>query len=161
MKPTEPSLEYINYICSLYGDIYDDRVEDCKPPTAGESYREAGQDWMPGQTANHKSLIAFQRELEDMGIKLSSSKIRKILITGGRWSTERSREISSLFDKYIASADEGGLGLKPSVAITKIANELDVSIVTVSVNLPYKNAVYKLENISSNIASCVVLLHHQ
>lgn len=27
-----PSKEYIDYICDLYGDFYDDRIEDCKPP---------------------------------------------------------------------------------------------------------------------------------
>lgn len=96
---------------------------------------------MPGQKANHKSLVAFRRELEDMGIKLSSSKICKILITGGRWTTERSREIVASFDKYTAPAVEGGLALNSSAAITRIGEELDVSIVTVSINLPYKNAV--------------------
>ena len=109
---------------------------------------------MSGQTANHKSLVAFQRELEDMGIKLSSSKIRKILITGGRWTTARSRDIIALLNKYTAPADEGGLALKSSAAITRIAEELDVSIVTVSINLPYKNAVYKLENSTSNAKRC-------
>ena len=34
-----PSEEYITYICSLYGDSYDDREEDSKPK---------GRDWMPG-----------------------------------------------------------------------------------------------------------------
>ena len=109
---------------------------------------------MPGQKANHKSLVAFRRELEDMGIKLSSSKIRKILITGGRWTAERSREIVASFDKYTAPADEGDLALKSSAAITRIAEELDVSIVTVSINLPYKNAVYKLENSTCNAKRC-------
>lgn len=23
-----PSIDYINYICSLYNDVYDDRIED-------------------------------------------------------------------------------------------------------------------------------------
>ena len=101
MPITEPTAEYIEYICSLYDDVYDDRLEDCKPPAAGDDVRTPGKDWVPGQVANHKSIIAFQRELEDKGIKLSSSKIRKILITGGCWSTERSREIEALFYHYI------------------------------------------------------------
>ena len=46
--------------------------------------------------------------------------------------TARSREIVALFDKYTAPADEGGLALKSSAAITSIAEELDVSVVTVS-----------------------------
>lgn len=154
MNNFEPSYKYILMICKLYGDLYDDRIEDCKPPTAGFEYRMPGVDWVPGQTANHKSLIAFQKELEDMGIKLSSSKIRKILITGGCWSTERSREIGILFDEYTKSKSEGGKGLNNDEAVVRIATELNVSVVTVSVNLPYQNVVYKLENKSSNARRC-------
>ncbi len=36
----------------------------------------------------------------------------------------------------------------------RFAEELDVSIVTVSINLPYKNTVYKLENSTSNAKRC-------
>ena len=43
----------------------------------------AGNDWIPGQMAKHKSLIAFKKELADKAIKLYTSKIRNILITGG------------------------------------------------------------------------------
>ena len=42
MKEIAPSKEYIDYICRLYGDVYDDRIEDCKPPVAGAERREAG-----------------------------------------------------------------------------------------------------------------------
>ena len=89
-----------------------------------------------------------------MGIKLSSSKIRKILITGGCWSTERSREIGEMFDEYTKPKAEGGKGLNNDEAVAHIATELDVSVVTVSVNLPYQNVVYKLENKSSNAKRC-------
>lgn len=149
-----PSKEFIDYICKLYDDVYDDRVEDCKPPTAGVEYRVPGSDWIPGQTTKHKSLITFQKEMENMGIKLSSSKIRKILITGGCWSTERSREIGELFNEYTKPKSEGGEGMPNDEAISKISAELDVSVVTVSVNLPYQNVVYKLENKSSNAKRC-------
>lgn len=154
LNDTNPSIDYISYICSLYGDTYDDRIEDCKPPAAGNEYREPGTAWVPGETAAHKSLIVFQRELEDIGIKLSSSKIRKILITGGRWSTERSRQIGNLFNMYTKSKADGGQCLKRDAAIGRIAYELGVSVVTVSVNLPYQNVVYKLENKSSNAKRC-------
>lgn len=149
-----PTAEYIEYICNIYDDIYDDRIEDCKPPTAGVEYREHGTDWVPGQTAKHKSLIVFQKELKDIGIKLSSSKIRKILISGGCWSTERSREIGELFDQFTKSKTEGGRGMQNDDAVAAIAKELEVSVVTVSVNLPYQNVVYKLENKSSNAKRC-------
>ena len=154
MNKPDPTAEYIEYICSLYGDVYDDRVEDCKPPTAGVEFRVPGADWVPGQTAKHKSLIVFQKELEDMGIKLSSSKIRKLLISGGCWSTERSREIGNLYDEYTKSKNEGGKGLNNDDAVSRIATELDVSVVTVSVNLPYRNVVYNLNKRSSNAERC-------
>ena len=53
MNKPDPTAEYIKYICGLYGDVYDDRIEDCRPPTAGVEYRESGADWVPGQTAKH------------------------------------------------------------------------------------------------------------
>ena len=63
MKP-DPSKEYINLICRLYGDSYDDRDEDSAAP--------GGLDWRPGKTAQHKSLSAFRKELEEeYDIKLS------------------------------------------------------------------------------------------
>lgn len=154
MKNNNPTSEYIDYICSLYGDCYDDHLEDCKPPAAGDTIKTPGKDWIPGQVANHKSIIAFQRELSDKGIEISSSKIRKILITGGCWSTERSREIGLLFDKYTKHVSDNGLGLNSDQAIIRIAEELGVSIVTVSVNLPYQSVVYNLENKSSNAKRC-------
>ena len=154
MKNHDPTAEYIEYICNLYGDAYDDRLEDCKPPAAGDTIRTPGKDWIPGQVANHKSIIAFQRELSDMGIELSSSKIRKILITGGCWSTERSREIRALFDKLTLPKPKDGSGLKRDAAVAKIASDLNISVVTVSVNLPYKSVVYNLEHKSSNAKRC-------
>ena len=153
-KIQRPSMEYIEYICNLYADVYDDRMEDSRPPAAGDELRTAGEDWRPGQEAAHKSLNAFQRELRAKGIELSSSKIRKILISGGCWSTERSREILSLFNHYTANKVDGGEGLMPDVAVKNIAAELNVSVATVSMNLPYQNVVYKLENKSSNAVRC-------
>lgn len=154
MAKQEPSKEYIEYICALYGDLYDDRIEDCKPPAAGDDFRNPGEDWRPGQEADHKSLVVFQRELNAMGIKLSSSKIRKILITGGCWTTERSREIADLFALYTSPKADGGYGMSEDLAAKRIAAELEVSLVTVNVNLPYRNVVYNLENRSRNAVRC-------
>ncbi len=52
--------EYINKICRLYGDCYDDRIEDSRPPSAGKKagivdLRKPGTDWHPGMPAGHKS----------------------------------------------------------------------------------------------------------
>ena len=154
MSGWKPSNEYIAHICELYGDRYDDRIEDCRPPAAGDDKRDPGEDWIPGMEANHRSLIAFQRQLKDVGIKLSTSKIRKVLITGGCWTTERSREIIELFDEYTRAVPDGGKGMSGDAAVKQIAADLEVSVVTVSVNLPYQEVVYNLENRSSNAVRC-------
>ena len=86
-----PSGDFINQICNLYGDVYGDREEDSSI---------GGDDGAPGEKANHTSLAAFKKELEDYGYNLSTAKIRKILITGGCWTTERSREVADLYAKY-------------------------------------------------------------
>ena len=126
-KKADPSQEYIDYICSLYGDSYDDREEDSRP---------WGADWMPGVRANHQSLDAFKTELEEgHDIKLSTAKIRKILITGGCWTTERSREVARLFEKH--------------GSIKRVAEELEVSEALVKTYLPYGKVVYDLEEKSS------------
>ena len=57
-----PSKDFIEQICSLYGDVYDDREEDSKP---------GGEDWMPGVKAEHQSLAAFQKQLGTFLIRCS------------------------------------------------------------------------------------------
>ena len=53
--------------------VYDDHLEDSKPPAVGDTIKSPVKDWIPGQVANHKSITAFQRELSDKGIEISSS----------------------------------------------------------------------------------------
>lgn len=123
-----PTTDYVEFICKLYGDSYDDREEDSRP---------GGEDWIPGQRANHQSLAAFQKKLKDChGIDLSTAKIRKCLITGNLWSTERSREVAELFEKY------GSIG--------RVAEELEVSTALVTMYLPYQKVAYDLEQKSGN-----------
>lgn len=128
-KPArDPSGEYIRLICSLYNDSYDDREEDSRP---------GGESWVPGQKALHMSLESFRRELRDIhGIELSTAKIRKILITGGLWTTERSREVAELYERY------GN--------INQVADELGLSIGLVTTYLPYQRIVYDLDEKSGN-----------
>lgn len=126
-EPKDPTADYVKMICDLYGDVYDDREEDSAP---------GGADWEPGMKARHTSLAAFQRELEEKGIKLSTAKIRKILITGGCWSTERSREVAKLYERY--------------QSIPRVAAELDITTALVSTYLPYQKVVYDLEDKSGN-----------
>lgn len=122
----DPSGDFIKMICDLYGDTYDDREEDSSL---------GGADWIPGTKANHASLAAFQKELKGKGIELSTAKIRKILITGGCWTTERSREVAELYEKY--------------GTIARVAAELEMSTALVTMYLPYEKVVYDLEDKSS------------
>ena len=122
-----PSAEFIDQICSLYNDVYDDREEDSSI---------GGDDWAPGKTALHTSLNSFQKELEEYGIKLSTAKIRKILITGGCWTTERSREVADLYKKY--------------GSISRVAKELGLSETLVKTYLPYGKVVYDLDDKTGN-----------
>lgn len=127
-QKSDPGQDFIRLICSLYGDIYDDRDEDSRP---------GGADWIPGEKAMHTSLAAFQKELRDIhGIILSTAKIRKILITGGCWTTERSREVGELFERYHS--------------ISRVAEELECSTALVTMYLPYGRTVYDLEDKSGN-----------
>ena len=138
----DPSRDYISFICRLYGDAYDDREEDS---------RIGGLDWEPGIRAAHKSIRLFQEELKDIhGIELSRSKIQKILITGGAWTTERSREVQRLFEEWTSPKEKGGKGLSPVAAIRAIAKHLNISTVSVSINLPYQKVVYALDEKSKN-----------
>lgn len=123
-----PSAELIEMICALYNDSYDDREEDSSP---------GGENWIPGKKAQHTSLVAFKKALlEDHGIDLSTAKIRKILITGGCFSTKRSREVARLYEK---------LG-----SISLVAKELGLTTELVTMYLPYKKVVYDLEEKSGN-----------
>lgn len=142
MQNETPGLEYVTFICRLYGDRYDDREEDS---------RINGLNWEPGVKAGHKSMAAFQKELEEVhGIHLSRTKLQKILITGGCWTTERSREVQWLYEEYTAPAGEEGKGLSAEEAIRAIAKHLGISTVSVTINLPYGKVVYGLENKSAN-----------
>ncbi len=141
-----PSKEYIDFICDLYGDSYDDRKEDSRP---------GGESWEPGQKARHKSLGAFQRELREVhDIKLSTSKILKILITGGLWTTERTREVWELYEIMTAPVVDDGEGMSKDTAIKEIAEELEISVSMVCTSLPYDRVIYELDNKSSNAIRC-------
>ena len=61
---------------------------------------------------------------------------RKILITGGLWSTERSREVAELFEQY--------------GSVKRVAEELGLSPGLVITYLPYQKTVYDLEEKSGN-----------
>ena len=124
----DPSSEYIDYICQLYDDVYDDREEDSKP---------GGEDWRPGEKADHTSLECFRKKLKDSyGIDISTVKIRKILFTGGCWTTERSREVAELYKKYGNAK--------------RVAEILEVSESLVKMYLPYEKTVYDLADKSGN-----------
>lgn len=142
----EPSWNYIRLICKLYGDRYDDRDEDSRP---------GGESWIPGRKARHKSLSAFQRELEDIhGIKLSVPKILKILITGGLWTTERTREVGELFEKQMMSPEKDDGERNKAMAVQAVAEELEISRAMVCMSLPYDRVVYDVPGKSGNAVRC-------
>ena len=62
---------YVATICRLYGDKYDDRKEDS---------RIGGLNWEPGIKACHKSIAAFQKELEEIhgDVYVKLSRLRKL-----------------------------------------------------------------------------------
>ena len=102
-------------------------------------------------TVRHKSMASFQKELDEVhGIHLSRTKLQKILITGGCWTTERSREIQWLYEEYTTSKEDGGKGMSSDAAIRAIAKHLEISTVSVIINLPYEKVVYDLEDKSAN-----------
>ena len=137
-----PSRDYIAMICRLYGDAYDDREEDSKIK---------GLDWEPGLKARHKSIGRFQKELDETyGIHLSKSKIQKILISGQRWTTERSREVQYLYEEYTEEIKNSGRGMNSKEAIRAIAKHLEISDISVIINLPYEKVVYDLAEKSAN-----------
>ena len=153
---TQETQNLIRRISELYGDSYDDRIEDSRPPVAGHvngqpDMREAGADWEPGLPAAHKSLSAFQKELADRhGIRLSTSKIRKLLISGGAWTTERSREVQALYDELLRQRQD----IRPDQAVLEISRRLNISVAAISMNLPYVNGANKLDARSKNAVRC-------
>ncbi len=140
-----PSRQFVDRICQLYGDSYDDREEDSSP---------GGLDWRPGQKSMHKSLGVFQRELDELGIKLTTGKIKKILITGGCWTTERTREVQYLYEQYTEKKENGGRGLSHQAAVDAISSELELSVGMICMSLPYNRVVYTLDDKSSNAKRC-------
>lgn len=127
-KQERISQSFIDRICDLYDDVYDDTVEDSSI---------GGEDWVPGKRAGHKSLKAFQEELDEKGIHLSTGKIRKILITGGKFSSELSRSVAREWEHYC--------NLPPVDRRKRVAEVLDISPNTVMAYLPYQRQVYKEE----------------
>ena len=97
---------------------------------------------------------ACRRNGDLYDIRLSTSKIRKILITGGCWTTERSREVQELFETFTTPVDSGGRGMNKDDAVKMIAEHLEISIPSVCMNLPYDRVVYDLEEKSSNAKRC-------
>lgn len=130
--------DFIDRICELYGGYYDDREEDSSI---------GGEDWRPGKQADHKSLLRFRDELDRCyGIKLSTSKIRKILITGGRYSTELSRSVALEMEKYSKPPFDK---LSAAEREKRVAERIGVKPAAVRTYMPYRRQVYN-ENPSEN-----------
>lgn len=59
-----------------------------------------------------------------------------VLITGGCWTTERSREVAELYERY--------------GSIERVAGELGMTSALVTMYLPYQKVVYDLDDKSGN-----------
>ena len=58
-KPSEVfGRAYVERICRMYGDVYDDREEDS---------RIKGLDWVPGMKAGHKSMASYEDKICGVG----------------------------------------------------------------------------------------------
>ena len=84
--------ELIKTACSLFGEPYDDR----ESPTSLFSSPH-------GQKPEHTSLRSVAEEME-----ISTVKVRKLLISGGFYSTVTSRRVQELYDKARAAYLEKG-----------------------------------------------------
>lgn len=92
-----------------------------------------------------KELVGIAKDLNDkkysyrrmaLELELSVSKVIKLLITGGVYSSDISRRINKLYNS--------------GKTITEIQKRLNVSRATVQAYLPYKKCVYNAKELSLN-----------
>ena len=106
----------------------DQTIEDFYA-SVSDAYNSPGEGEQGRDGKKKQELLA-----EEFGI--SRIKVRKILITGGCWTTERSREVCALYEKY--------------GSVAKVAKVLGLSETLVKTYLPYGKVVYDLEEKSGN-----------
>lgn len=55
-----------------------------------------------------------------------------------------------MYEQFTKAKNDGGHGLTPKAAVVRIADELEISTVSVNINPPYGKVVYDLKENSSN-----------
>lgn len=123
--------ELIKTACSLFGEPYDDRASSTSLFSSPH-----------GQKPEHTSLRTVAEEME-----ISTVKVRKLLISGGFYSTVTSRKVQELYDN--ARADYLKQGKCPSqaekLAVIKVSQQTHLGRASVYSYLPFKNDAYGLE----------------
>ena len=127
--------ELIKSACSLFSEPYDDR----ESPTPLFSSPH-------GQKPEHTSLRSVA---EEMGI--STVKVRKLLISGGFYSTVTSRRVQELYNEARAAYLKKGecAAQAEKHAVIKVCQQTHLGRASVYSYLPFKNDAYGLEEKSA------------
>ena len=107
-NPSSTMQQLLNAVCDFYGDPVDDRKEE---------------------KTNHVSLHDVADEFD-----MSVMKARKLLITGGLYSTALSRRVQELHSK--------------GLTVAQITEETGVKKSSINSYLPYAHIIYNLPDIS-------------
>lgn len=123
--------DLITEACSLFGEPYDDRNN---PSSLFSSPH--------GQKPQHTSLRSVAEQME-----ISVVKVRKLLISGGFYSTSTSRRVQELYnearDAYLQNGQRPAQAEK-NVVIT-VCEKMNLGRASVYSYLPFKNDAYGLE----------------
>ncbi|MDD6716404.1 MAG: hypothetical protein PUF49_08525 [Firmicutes bacterium] len=117
--------------CSLFGEPYDDRASSTSLFLSPH-----------GQKPEHTSLRSVAEEME-----ISVVKVRKLLISGGVYSTATSRRVQELYDKARAAYLKKGEcpAQAEKFAVIKVCQQTHLGRASVYSYLPFKNEAYGLE----------------
>lgn len=127
--------ELIKSACSLFGEPYDDREASATLFSSPH-----------GQKPEHTSLRSVAEEME-----ISTVKVRKLLISGGFYSTVTSRTVKQLYDEAKATYLEKGESVAQAEkhAVIKVSQQTQLGRASVYSYLPFKNDAYGLEEKSA------------
>lgn len=127
--------EMIKTACSLFGEPYDNR----ESPTSLFSSPH-------GQKPEHISLRSVAEEME-----ISTVKVRKLLISGGFYSTVTSRIVKQLYDEAVKENIKNGMNASQAEkhAVIKVCQQTHLGRASVYSYLPFRNDAYGLEEKSA------------
>lgn len=130
MKPKKPGYnseavrdEHVRSVCDYFGRMFDD--DEAERHAALRGHRPGDERWrviMGGDPTISETAQAFC---------ISPMKVRKLLITGGKYNTDKYREIQRLH--------------KAGLSLEDIAAQTGYAPVTVRSYLPYERVIYNLD----------------